>query len=240
MWRRARRYPWPREDIKFDGHAIEVRLYAEDPYMDFLPQTGTVAAWRPSPQVRVDTGIVEGQEISPFYDPMVAKVIAHGRNREEARRRLLRGLEDTVLLGLPNNRGFLLDVLRHPAFAEGTATTAFIAEHFPDLQRPRPDAAARALAAVLLYRRSAHDQVGWRSASPIVAGIDLRFGEEQCLCRVAPGDTGYQVTLGADETVELELLGVEDGRARFRPAPGCCNGPASRSRAMICIWIWLG
>jgi geranyl-CoA carboxylase alpha subunit len=210
--------PLAQEDIEFEGHAIEVRLYAEDPYTDFLPQTGTVVAWRPSPEVRVDTGIAEGQEISPFYDPMLAKVIAHGRNREEARRRLLRGLEDTALLGLPNNRGFLLDVLRHPAFAEGAATTAFIGEHFPDPRRPQPDAAARALAAVLLYRHSAHDQVGWRSASPIVAGIDLRFGEDQCLCRVAPTDAGYQVAMGEDETVELELLGLEDGRARFRYA----------------------
>ncbi|MDP6876477.1 MAG: biotin carboxylase N-terminal domain-containing protein, partial [Alphaproteobacteria bacterium] len=69
--------PLTQDEIKFAGHAIEVRLYAEDPYADFLPQTGTVVAWRPSAQVRVDTGIVEGQEISPFYDPMVAKVIAH-------------------------------------------------------------------------------------------------------------------------------------------------------------------
>ena len=210
--------PLAQEDISFAGHAIEVRLYAEDPYTDFLPQTGTVVAWRPSPHVRVDTGIVEGQEISPFYDPMLAKVIAHGRNREEARRRLLRGLEDTVLLGLPNNRGFLLDVLRHPAFTEGTATTAFIGEHFPALQRPQPDGMVRALAAVLLYRHSADDQVGWRSASPIVATIDLRFGEDKCPCRVAPTDAGYQVALGEDETVKLELLDVTAGRARFRCA----------------------
>jgi len=149
---------------------------------------------------------------------MLAKVIAHGRNREEARRRLLRGLEDTVLLGLPNNRGFLLDVLRHPAFTEGTATTAFIGEHFPALQRPQPDGMVRALAAVLLYRHSADDQVGWRSAAPIVATIDLRFGEDQCPCRVAPTDAGYQVALGEDETVKLELLDVTAGRARFRCA----------------------
>ena len=208
--------PLAQAEIGFDGHAIEVRLYAEDPYMDFLPQTGTVVTWRPGAGVRVDTGIAEGQEISPFYDPMVAKIIAHGANREAARRRLLRGLEDTALLGLPNNRGFLLDVLRHPAFAEGAATTAFIPTHFPALQRPHPDAAARALAAVLLYRHSAHDQVGWRSASPIVANIDLRFGEEQCACRVLPGEAGYHVALDGDGTVELQLLSSDHGRARFR------------------------
>ncbi|NQV60976.1 MAG: biotin/lipoyl-binding protein, partial [Alphaproteobacteria bacterium] len=92
------------------------------------------------------------------------------------------------------------------------------AQNFPDMQRPQPNAAARALAAVLLYRHSAHDQVGWRSASPIVAGIDLRFGEEQCLCRVAPIDAGYQVSMGEDESIELELLDVAAGRARFRCA----------------------
>ena len=207
--------PLAQDEIKFAGHAIEVRLYAEDPYADFLPQTGTVVAWRPAPDIRVDTGIVEGQEISPFYDPMVAKVIAHGRNREEARRRLLRGLEDTALLGLPNNRGFLLDVLRHDGFADGSATTAFIEQHFPDLQRPTPDAVARALAAVLLYRYSAHDQAGWRSAAPIVVGIDLRFGEEQCLCHLALTADGYNVTLAEDEVVELQLLSMADGRVRF-------------------------
>ncbi len=210
--------PLAQDQIQFHGHAIEVRLYAEDPYADFLPQTGTVVAWRPSAQVRVDTGIVEGQEISPFYDPMVAKVIAHGRNREEARRRLLRGLEDTALLGLPNNRGFLIDVLAHGGFADGSATTAFIGQHFPDLERPRPDAATRALAAVLLYRHSAHDQPGWHSAAPIVAGIDLRFGEEKCLCQVAQTAAGYSILVGGDETVDLELLSVAGGRVRFRHA----------------------
>ena len=212
--------PLDQAGISFDGHAIEVRLYAEDPYADFLPQTGTVVAWRPSPDIRVDTGIVEGQEISPFYDPMVAKVIAHGRDREEARRRLLRGLEDTTLLGLPNNRGFLIDVLRHDGFADGSATTAFIGEHFPDLTRPLPSAAARALAAVLIYRNSiqngAQDQTGWRSAAPIVVAIDLRFDEEKCTCRITPMATGYQVSLDDDEVKTLELINATDGSVRFR------------------------
>ena len=217
--------PLAQEQIEFSGHAIEVRLYAEDPYADFLPQTGTVVAWRPSPDVRVDTGIVEGQEISPFYDPMVAKVIAHGRDREEARRRLLRGLEDTALLGLSNNRGFLLDVLGHDGFADGSATTAFIGQHFTDLQRPRPNAVTRALAAVLLYRHSAGDQAGWRSAAPIVISIDLRFGEEQCLCQVALTADGYNVTLGEDEIVEIELLSMAHGQVRFSSG-GVVDGAA--------------
>ena len=86
--------PLKQEDVRLDGHAIEVRLYAESPEKNFLPQSGTVFEWRPAEGkgVRVDHGIRSGQEISPFYDPMIAKVIAHGRTREEARRRLVRAL----------------------------------------------------------------------------------------------------------------------------------------------------
>ncbi len=211
--------PLTQAEISFDGHAIEVRLYAEDPYADFLPQTGRVVVWRPSGEVRVDTGIAEGQDISPFYDPMVAKVIAHGRDREEARRRLLRGLKDTALLGLPNNRGFLIDVLGHANFVDGSATTAFIPDYFPDPQRPIPDLAQRALAAVLLYRHSAQEHEGWRSASPLAVTIDLRFGDAQCPCRVTPLGGGYRVGLADDETAELELLSLGDGLVRFR-----CDG----------------
>ncbi|MDP6345780.1 MAG: biotin/lipoyl-containing protein, partial [Alphaproteobacteria bacterium] len=219
--------PLDQEQVRFDGHAIEVRLYAEDPYADFLPQTGRVAAWRPSPELRVDTGIAEGQEISPFYDPMVAKVIAHGRDREEARRRLLRGLADTALLGLPNNRGFLLDVLAHPAFADGSATTAFIPSHFPpeELTPPLPGPRQLALAAVLLYRHSAHGEDDWRSASPVDIRLDLRHGEDGCLARLKPGADGYQVDLGEAGTLALHLIAVADGEVRFE-----CDGLAERAR----------
>jgi geranyl-CoA carboxylase alpha subunit len=208
--------PLTQDEVGFDGHAIEARLYAEDVYMDFLPQTGRVVAWRPSREVRVDTGIAEGQEISSYYDPMVAKVIAHGRDREEARRRLLRGLRDTVLLGVENNRGFLMDVLRHDKFIDGSATTAFIPDHFPAPQRPQPGAAHRALAAVLLYRHGAQEPEGWRSALPLAVSIDLRFGDAQCLCRVTPAGDGYRVEMAGNEVREVELLTLADGLVRFR------------------------
>ena len=103
--------------------------------------------------------------MSPFYDPMLAKVIAHGATREEARRRLIAALEDTVALGLTTNRSFLIDVLRHPAFAAGEATTAFIDRHFPaasDAMRAprRRTHACSALAAVLMFEaRATRDEV---------------------------------------------------------------------------------
>ncbi len=216
--------PLSQDEIRFDGHAIEVRLYAEDPYAGFLPQTGVVAAWRPSAEVRVDGGIAQGQVISPFYDAMVAKVIAHGRSREEARRRLIRGLAGTTLLGVPNNRGFLLDVLRHDNFRDGAATTAFIPTHFPDPQRPQPDATARALAAVLLYRYGAREQIGWRPASPMAVAIDLRSGNMQYPCRVMAAADGYRVELG-DEVVELTLSSIQDAWIRFESG-GILQGAA--------------
>ena len=103
--------PFAQKDIRFDGHAIEARLYAEAPHKGFLPQSGTLAAWQPpsGPGIRVDHGLRAGQAISPFYDPLLAKVIAHGATREEARRRLIQALEDTIALGPATNRAFLIE-----------------------------------------------------------------------------------------------------------------------------------
>lgn len=120
------------DDVSLDGHAIEVRLYAEDPNNDFMPATGKIAAWRPAvmENVRFDDGVVEGQNISPFYDPMVAKVIAYGDDRETARKRLVEALRQTALLGPATNRDFLVTCLEKETFIEGEATTAFIGEIF--------------------------------------------------------------------------------------------------------------
>ena len=120
------------EDVSLDGHAIEVRLYAEDPNNDFMPATGKIVAWRPAvmENVRFDDGVVEGQNISPFYDPMVAKVIAYGDDRETARKRLVKALRQTALLGPATNRDFLVCCLEKETFIKGEATTAFIGEIF--------------------------------------------------------------------------------------------------------------
>ena len=120
------------DDVSLDGHAIEVRLYAEDPNNDFMPATGKIAAWRPAvmENVRFDDGVFEGQNISPFYDPMVAKVIAYGDDRETARKRLVEALRQTALLGPATNRDFLVTCLEKETFIKGEATTAFIGEIF--------------------------------------------------------------------------------------------------------------
>jgi len=120
--------PLNQDDITLTGHAIEARLYAEDPVQNFMPQTGQIHLWRPprGPGVRVDYGIETGQVVSPYYDPMLAKIICWGPDRDEARRRLIRALEDTTLLGVPHNGHFLTQVLREPRFVAGNATTDLI------------------------------------------------------------------------------------------------------------------
>jgi geranyl-CoA carboxylase alpha subunit len=121
-------------DVRLDGHAIEVRLTAEDVPGGFLPQTGPVLRWRPPGAergVRVDHGLAEGGAVPPHYDSMIAKLIAHGATREEARRKLLRAVEHCVLLGLPSNQGVLADCLGDAVFAQGDGVhTGFVQERF--------------------------------------------------------------------------------------------------------------
>lgn len=126
------------DDVKIDGHAVEVRLYAEDPANDFLPVTGQIHLWEaPTGEgVRVDTGLKAVDEVSIYYDPMLAKIIAYGDDRPTALRRLRRALENTTLLGLTTNLAFLRDMLRHPSFNAGDFSTDFIAQHFSGWHQP--------------------------------------------------------------------------------------------------------
>ena len=142
------------EDVVLTGHAIEVRLYAEDPGQGFLPQSGAISHWKPpvGAGIRVDAGIATGQEVSAYYDPMLAKVIAHGKSRTEALERLIAALGDTVIFGPACNRDFLIDVLGHEVFASGSATTSFIGDHFDPMEVPAVTSADLALAACLVYR----------------------------------------------------------------------------------------
>jgi len=213
--------PLAQADLALNGHAIEVRLYAEAPHQGFLPQSGILSVWQP-PQgagIRVDHGLAPGQEITPFYDPMIAKIIAHGANREEARRRLIRALETTVALGIETNRGFLLELLRHEHFADGSATTRFIPQYFAEITAPSADARAVALAAVLFYERDAaalgHDPaVAWSSNGALASPFDLRIAEGAHRGSVAPlGSHRYGVSLGAAQ-LEVSLLPGKESRLR--------------------------
>ena len=130
------------DDVHVRGHAIECRIYAEDADAGFLPATGRLGLVRfpAGTGVRVDHGVVEGQEVTASFDPMIAKVIAHGATREVALERLRGALRSTVLLGVVTNTAYLGRVLAHPSFRAGDTHTGFLADHAQELAPPAPDA----------------------------------------------------------------------------------------------------
>ncbi|WP_435605377.1 geranyl-CoA carboxylase subunit apha [Pseudomonas knackmussii] len=217
--------PLKQEEIELRGHAIEVRLYAEDAGNGFLPQTGEVLRWEPQllDGVRIDHGLVEGQAVTPFYDPMLAKVIAYGATRDEARRKLVRAMEDCVLLGVKGNQRFLANLLKHPEFAAGKATTAFIGEHFagdPSLRPQAPQPAELALAAALLYQASANARAhqgglaGWRNAGSAPWRFALHDGEQKHTLEldvIGPGTQPKLLAYVGEAVVDLQLI-ASDGR----------------------------
>ena len=143
------------EDVRFSGHAIEARLCAEDPENDFMPQSGRIEVWRTVSGIRTDHALFDGAEIPPHYDSMIAKLIAQGRDREEARRKLLSGLNETVALGVSTNQAFLADCLGHPVFAAGEATTSFVKSHATELLGKCTDALGHAASVAALILRAA-------------------------------------------------------------------------------------
>ncbi|MBT2375180.1 acetyl/propionyl/methylcrotonyl-CoA carboxylase subunit alpha [Pseudomonas fluorescens] len=207
--------PLCQEDVTLSGHAMEVRLYAEDPAQGFLPQTGDVVRWEPAAGVRIDHGLCEGQRISPFYDPMLGKIIAHGATREEARRKLLRAVEDCVLLGVCSNQGLLADLLKHPEFVAGNFSTGFIGEHFSDITRHAPTPEELGLAAALFYQHSANAHrsglPGWRTNANVPWTYRLAVQDELKAISVSLlADNCLQVEVD-QQAVEIHLLGT-DGR----------------------------
>ncbi|WBG61493.1 acetyl/propionyl/methylcrotonyl-CoA carboxylase subunit alpha [Pseudomonas citronellolis] len=222
----ARGEPLPitQEQVPLNGHAIEVRLYAEDPEGGFLPASGHLALYREPPAGpgrRVDSGIREGDDISPFYDPMLAKLIAWGENREEARQRLLAMLSETAVGGFKTNLAFLRRVLAHPAFAAAELDTGFIARHQEQLL-PAPgelppqfwQLAGEAWAqseAKRVRNDDAHSpwsaRDGWRSGLPGETDLHLLAKGESQVVRLRHADGVRGATLKG-EWLEVDLDGL--------------------------------
>jgi len=208
--------PLTQDQIRYTGHAIEARLYAENPYEGFKPQTGRISWWRPElalqPGVRIDHGIREGGEVTPYYDAMVAKLIVHGRDREDAIRRLSAALEDAPLLGLANNSRFLRDLIQHPDFRAATMHTTLIdawaVDGEPLLIAPLPLPQDWVIAAALL---ALDEQPA--DARPISVDrydLTLQHGSEKRRLRVGTRGRSAQVQLDQANHV-VELLGTEPG-----------------------------
>ena len=182
---------WTQDDVAFRGHAIEVRLYAEDPASGFLPAIGTVAAFEPSaePAVRWESGVEAGSVVGVDYDPMLAKVVAHGPTRAEAAGRLALALERLHLGGITTNRDFLAATLRHPAFLAGDTTTDFIERHDPPRRLELDENGLRSVASVAalwlqgINRASAPVLAdlpsGWRNARLPAQEVTLVHGQDR-------------------------------------------------------------
>ena len=206
--------PLAQNEIELNGHAIEVRLYAEDPSNGFTPQTGPLHIFKPAEGegLRYDTGVRSGDEVTPHYDPMLAKVIAWGENRDEARRRLIRALEDTTVFGVTTNRYFLSRIIADSTFGAGEATTAFLQQAFsddPSLQPAKPQIRQLALAACVLAHGMAGQQA-WSNAPATNTPMKLDTGDEVVELLVQSSGNKLSCRLG-DERHEMTVTSVQDG-----------------------------
>jgi len=234
--------PVKQEDITLTGHAIEARLYAEDPYAGFAPQTGPVQWWRPAlalyDGVRIDDGIREGGAVTPHYDPMVAKLIVHGRDRADAIRRLMATLDDAPLLGLKHNARFLRDLVDHPRFREGSMTTTLIdqwqSEGDPILQAPVASDEAWLIAGALFGARTQGTDRVLRADSVSAWDLPLQQDSVKRTLRVTAASNGvYRVALAphaAPITLRLLSENAKQGEVRIE-----LDGVQRRVRA-----VWLG
>jgi geranyl-CoA carboxylase alpha subunit len=202
--------PLRQEDVRFGGHAIEARLCAEDPAQGFLPQSGRMAVWLPADGVRVDHALEPGSEISPHYDSLIAKVVAHAPTRDAAREQLAAALDRTVALGVPTNKAFLAAALRNEKFAARGATTDFLARHAADVQAAKPNAEPLAIAAALIAASAAFGEWTSWSNNPARA-MAVRLGGDEISLQFAAGH--YRAQASAGEVV-LRILAIDSPRAR--------------------------
>jgi 3-methylcrotonyl-CoA carboxylase alpha subunit len=208
--------PLTQSEVRLDGHAAEARVYAEDPAGGFLPSTGTIVGLELPADVRVDTGVEAGSEVTPYYDPMIAKLIAHAPTREAAIDRLAHALDRTVIAGVRSNVAFLDALCRAPAFRQGKVDTAFIDRNLAELGvvRQSPDRAAAALGVVRLVASdagsasedSSEPDSPWEARDGFQLGggtrsitLPIVIDAENAVATVTFGKAGTNVTV--DETV---------------------------------------
>jgi 3-methylcrotonyl-CoA carboxylase alpha subunit len=215
--------PLSQGEIRHSGHAVEARLYAEDPERHFLPSAGRIHALRlpEGDGIRVDSGVEAGSAVTPFYDPMIAKIIAHGASRDEALDRLGEALEATIVAGPRTNAGFLRALVDAPEFRAGAFDTGFIDAHLEALgAAPRaPDAAAILLGAARLLARRAARAPGrfdpWRVADRFELTGRRRVGVDA----LVDGRPVGLVEISLDGATTLAFADGRDGAEVFEAAP---------------------
>ncbi|MCA0302932.1 MAG: acetyl/propionyl/methylcrotonyl-CoA carboxylase subunit alpha [Proteobacteria bacterium] len=213
--------PLAQEDLAIDGHAVEVRLYAEDPARNFLPSTGTLVHLRlpeEGAHVRVDTGVRQGDTVTPYYDPMIAKVIVHDRDRTSALRRMAALMGDTEVVGLTTNAALLKALCEHPAFVGGEVDTGFIERHRATLFAQLKPADDRMLAVATLARLMEFDTAG-PSTDPWDQRNGFRLldeGHDEVRWREGEREVAVIARRRRDGSLSLELPGGTQ-EARVRP-----------------------
>ncbi|MBM3532679.1 MAG: acetyl/propionyl/methylcrotonyl-CoA carboxylase subunit alpha [Alphaproteobacteria bacterium] len=241
--------PLRQNDIPLDGHAMEVRLYAEDPARDFLPQTGTLHHLifpAESASVRIDTGVGAGDTIGIHYDPMIAKIIVHAADRESCARRLARALSEVEVVGLATNAAFLKRLADHPAFVSGEVDTGFLARHGAEVIPAEVPASDRVIALATLAKLQEiernragaagrsndrhspwNDTRGWRLNDEGLARFQWKDGERDIAVIVHFEPTRYRLDLPGG-TVAATL-----GSAVGNTIPATLDGVASSVNVVI-------
>ena len=243
--------PLGQDDInaRRHGHAIEVRLCAEDPAQNYMPQTGRLLEWRAPEGVglRSDHGLRSGHEISPYYDSMQAKLIAWGEDRETARVRLLKALEDCTFLGVISNKDYLAEVLAEDAFVSGDFSTGFVEQYFPQkvISKIKPSARHVALATVALYVLDAEalgaasdlseELLGWHSAHEFPTDFKLRWRDTDYEIELlVQGGRSFRVDVGS-ERVQIELRNMAEGAFDYTSDGVQARGRMARNGDVI--WL---
>ena len=168
---RGEKLSFTQDDLKIHGHAIELRICAEDPMNNFLPETGTLTSYRTpdGPGVRVDSGYEEGMEIPVYYDPMIAKLVVHAENREDAMKKMIRAIDDFHIEGIATTLGFGKFVMQHEAFRSGNFDTQFVGKYFtPDKlsQYNEMEELAAVLVAASVLKKAKSKQAETENATP--------------------------------------------------------------------------
>ncbi|VVD97535.1 acetyl/propionyl/methylcrotonyl-CoA carboxylase subunit alpha [Pandoraea terrigena] len=199
------------QDVRLAGHAIEVRLCAEDERNAFLPQSGSIELWAAPDGIRVEHAVRSGFVVSPYYDSMFAKLIGSGKTREDARRSLVKALRDTVVLGIRTNRQALIRCLEHAAFVAGGVNTGFLVEHKDDVLVPQDESPWLALAVVGAVLSPGTRASGWRGSAIHLAddtGVVYRLDVAPC------GQRGLRIESDA-HSITFDVCEIERPRVRF-------------------------
>ncbi|MEM1385597.1 MAG: acetyl/propionyl/methylcrotonyl-CoA carboxylase subunit alpha [Pseudomonadota bacterium] len=211
------RLPLLQGEIALSGHAVEARIYAEDPARDFVPQTGRIERLRLPDTVRIDAGVAEGDAISPHYDPMIAKLVAHGPSREAAFGRLGKALDATDVAPLVTNIAYLAQLVRDPDMLAGRVDTGLVArQHAALIATAGPSALDVGVAAVAAAGlMTPAPLAGWRAWGTAATHLTLAFGERLLPVSVSMDGDGY-VCESASGAALFSILTARDGSHRIR------------------------